>query len=189
MTSKDSVLAALFASLVVITKTGLWIFTPLFLDSLNPSSTILYNVTVSSSFKNCSETRGLNSTSCFVTVTPPDPFSGIACSAGASGQYIPSIHYVDPVPSWQRIDPLFGIWFSMGFDTCLLGCVVLCLMLFTNRITKRERCYPKFPLMLSGSFQAMAALMYQFSTSGTRTAPYLQGALGYFFIPITFILR
>ncbi len=187
METKDSVLAALFACLVVLAKTCLFVLTPLFLDSLSPSSTVIYNVSTAPLAGNSTYSHWLNSTEC--SKRSLDPFSGIALSAGVSGQYIPYIDYVKPIPSWVRIDPLFGIWFSMGFDTLLLGCIVLYLRFFTERITERETSYPKFPMMLSGCFQAIAALMYQFSTSGSRTAPYLQGALGYFFIPITFILR
>ncbi len=184
MPSKDSTLAALYASLVVLTKTSLWVFTPLFLDSLNPTSTVLYNVSVGPSYANFSGNSGTKS-----STSSLDPFSGIAFSAAASGRFVPHVSYINSTPSWQRIDPLFGIWFSMGFDTFLLGSIVLYLLFFTKRITDREKNYPKFSLILSGSFQAVSGLMYQFSTSGSRTAPYLQGALGYFFIPITFSLR
>lgn len=111
-------------------------------------------------------------------------------TSGHTGGMAPVTIVPDSAPAWQRIDPFFAIWFSMGFDTMLLASIVLFLYLCVpGQITQRELSYPKLGLLTSGSAQAVSALLYQFSTSGTRTAPYLQGALGYFYLPIAFVLR
>ncbi|KAK2153782.1 hypothetical protein LSH36_286g01017 [Paralvinella palmiformis] len=79
---------------------------------------------------------------------------------------------------------------SMGFDVMLFGTilVVLCLCV-PGQITERETSYPKKIFIQSGACQAVSALLYQFTTSGKRTAPYLQGPLNYFLIPEMFVLR
>ena len=154
---KDAVIGATMAVVVTVLKIAVCIFTPLYLDCLNPLHTILYND--STIFPNSTEIPDQ-------TVTN------------------------NTTPLWQRIDPFFGIWISMGFDTLLFGALLLILYLFVSgTITKREMMYPKRIFILSGACQAVSAVLYQFSTSGNRTPPYLQGALGYFLIPHTFILR
>ena len=78
----------------------------------------------------------------------------------------------------------------MGFDSLVLGVAVLIMKCFApGSITDRETSFPKSTLLLSGSSQAVSALLFQFSSSGSRTAPYLYGVLGYFFVPISFCLR
>ena len=166
---KDVLLGVIFAVLLCILKIPLAVFTPMYLDCLNPLHSQLQNVTTITD-------ASTNSSQVYAIVEQPK---------NASEHVIP----VQPsLPIWQRIDPFFGIWLSMGFDTLLFGVIVAVLFMF-GRISEAERRYPKRGLVLSGGFQAVCALMYQFSSSGTRTAPYLQGALGYFFIPITFGLR
>ncbi len=109
------------------------------------------------------------------------------CTFAAAGSALP---YTPGSPSWQRIDPFFGIWFSMGFDTVVVGVIVLGLMTCRpGAITERERRYPKRMLLFAGALQAVSAVTFQFSTGGTRTAPYLQASLSYFYIPIAFTLR
>ena len=164
---KTVLLAAIFAVLVYIFKIALSAFTPLYLDCLNPLHSQLQNVTtIPDASTNSSQVYMITGQSTNASVIPIQP----------------------SLPIWQRIDPFFGIWLSMGFDTLLFG-VIVAVLYMCGRISEAERRYPKRGLVLSGGFQAVSALMYQFSTSGTRTAPYLQGTLGYFFIPMTFGLR
>ena len=91
--------------------------------------------------------------------------------------------------AWKRIDPIFCITVSMGFDVVVLGSALLIL---TTRhpgyITDRERTFPKRYFVMVGVFQAMGGVMWQYSAPGDRTAPYLQVILGNSVIPITFIL-
>ena len=159
--TKNNVLSVILAVSVCLLRLLLLVVTPLYLDCLNPVHTELYNI----SYRNISHN---------VTAVIIDG--------------IPVTNSTTPV--WQRIDPFFGIWMSMGFDTMLFGVILLFLRLFVpGQITERETSYPKKIFIQSGSCQAVSALLYQFSTSGKRTAPYLQGPLNYFLIPETFILR
>ena len=162
--TKHKVLGFVFALLVCVFKILLLVVTPLYLDCLNPVHTGLYNI---SSYRQ--STPSVISSTLIINDVPIDNTT---------------------TPVWQRIDPFFGIWISMGFDTLLFGVILLVLYLCVpGQITERERNYPKKVFLQAGACQAVSALLYQFSTSGKRTAPYLQGPLNYFLIPETFILR
>ena len=101
-----------------------------------------------------------------------------------------NISLVASTPVWQKIDPLVQIAVSMAMDTVILGVALVAVILcFPSWITDRERKYPKRHLVFVGVAQSASALMYQYSSPGTRTAPYLQAFLRNFTIPIVFITR
>ena len=92
--------------------------------------------------------------------------------------------------AWERIDPIFCITVSMGFDVVVLGFTMLILNTrHPEYITDRERNFPKRYFVMVGGFQALSGVMWQYSSPGERTAPYLQVILSSSVIPITFILR
>ena len=98
------------------------------------------------------------------------------------------INVTTSTESWRTIDPIFCIATAMGFDVVVLGPVLLFLSC-RGKITDRERSYPMKYFAFVGISQAISAVMYQYSSSGARTAPYLQSLLTYLPIPITFLLR
>ena len=146
---REVVLASTFALLVLLTRSMVFIFTPLYLDSLTPVTTAPHNTT--------HQIPVSNDTAMLI---------------------------------YQQIDPLCAIVFSMGFDTMVLGVMLLIIRIcFPQRITERETKYPKKGCLVAGGSQGLSSLIFLYACSGARTAPYLQAVLGNFHIPITFTLR
>ncbi|ELT91749.1 hypothetical protein CAPTEDRAFT_223164 [Capitella teleta] len=144
--------AYLFAFILVITRICTYLFTPLLLDSIEPTSTVLTNI------------------------------------SGPNDSH--NVPFEPSRPAWQNIDPLVQITISMGIDSVLFGAMLLVvLVFFPGQITTRERGFPKRYLVLVGVSQSVSALLYQYSSPGERTAPYLQSFLGNFSIPMVFLLR
>ena len=132
---------------------------------------------------------GLLLAGCFNIILTPllyDSLNPIPTSENASD-------FVTITPSheaWKRIDPIFCITVSMGFDVVVLGFAMLILSTRQSTyITDRERDFPKRYFVMVGGFQAMQGVLFQYSSPGERTAPYLQVILANSVIPITFILR
>ena len=154
--SKEMLLASTFALLTLLTRSTVFIFTPLYLDALSSTTAVQLNM---SSPNNSS--------------LPFLPFSNSTTR-----------------PAYEQIDPLCAIIFSMGFDTLVLGTVLIITRIFwPHKVTERETKYPKKGFFIAGGTQAMSSLIFLYACSGSRTAPYLQAVLGNFHIPITFSLR
>ena len=56
-------------------------------------------------------------------------------------------------------------------------------------ITSQERNYPKIDIFASGATHSLSSTLANYSSSGTRTPPYLQSLLLNFKIPIQFVIR
>lgn len=137
----------------LLCRVGVFLFTPLLLDSIMPT------ITINDSNYNCCDLP-----------------------------YVPLVH--PAVPAWQKIDPWVQIVFSMGLYSVILGIILLVMILFVpGKITARERNFPKKYLIGAGLSQSVTSLLYQYSSPGERTAPYLQAFISNFSIPIMFILR
>ena len=90
----------------------------------------------------------------------------------------------------RRIDPIFSITVSMAFDVVVLGIGLLFIKcLSPGKISENDRNYPKRYFLMVGGFQAVLAVLWQYSAPGERVAPYLQPILTAANVPAVFIIR
>ncbi len=80
-----------------------------------------------------------------------------------------------------------GQWGCSAIATglCLLWIILCC----PSRISDTDRKYPKRKLFVIGCSQAVSSMLMTYASSGSRVAPYLQGLLSNFNIPIQFTTR
>ncbi len=87
------------------------------------------------------------------------------------------------------IDAQFVLIGQWGFTALGSGVLLLFLRCFTEQITDREFGFPKRRIFWIGFAQALSSVLMVYASSGTRTAPYLQGLLSACTVPIQFAVR
>ncbi|KAL9954563.1 hypothetical protein ACROYT_G042119 [Oculina patagonica] len=122
----------------------------------------------------------------FVTVT------------GQVTQYVTLPLWIDSTTSslqnqtvnWKpTLDSYFVVSFASLSFVIVFGSVLVCSdFICPKYLVKTDWRYRRW-LLSVGCFQGVSAMFIVFSSSGTRTPPYLQAILGNFSIPITLILR
>ena len=90
----------------------------------------------------------------------------------------------------QQTNPYFVV-LMQGFVPFVFWSFALIFVkiFFPSQITEKEHNYPKWTFFVPGAFQAMSAVLINYSLSGTRTPPYLQAVLNNFTVPIQFLVR
>ena len=100
------------------------------------------------------------------------------------------INITSSTETWRVVDPIVALTVAMAFDVVCLGTGLGYIKLFQpSQITDREMNYPKKYFIIVGAFQAAGGVMWQYSASGLRVAPYLQPILGSASVPIVFTIR
>lgn len=179
-------LVELLALVVVVSQVGSTVLTPLWLDSVlqaslirtaNKSRSWIRSVNVFGEFHSGKSQRhglllyetevlGGNASSIFFNVTTAYKLS-------------------------QHVAGFFMLVFVSSVHVICFGLTLLVfLKLYPGKyITERELFYPKSEFVIVGLCSGLASLLMVYSSSGARTAPYLQAIITNFSIPITFTTR
>ena len=90
----------------------------------------------------------------------------------------------------HQISVCFLIVFQWGFCTLCSGLLLLISMIFRpHSIGDVERAFPKKQFVIMGFAMGISTTLFNYSVSGTRTPPYLNGIVVNCNIPIQFITR
>ena len=82
---------------------------------------------------------------------------------------------------------VLGQW---GYSTVVSGVILVWMLLCCPAtITRTDRSYPKLNFLIIGFSQAISSVLMTYASSGSRVAPYLQGVLANFNIPVQFTMR
>ena len=92
--------------------------------------------------------------------------------------------------NWKpTLDGYFVVSFASFSFVIVFGLVMVCIdFILPNYLVKTDWRYRRL-LLSVGFLYGVAAIFIVFSSSGSRTPPYLQAILGNFSIPITLLLR
>ena len=125
----------------------------------------------------------------FVTVTGQvTQYVTIPLSVDSTTGSLPSAR--KQTEKWRpTLDSYFVISFASLSFVVLFGSVLVCSdIICHNYLVKTDWRYRRL-LLSVGCLNGVAAMFIVFSSSGSRTPPYLQAILGNFSIPVTLILR
>ena len=90
----------------------------------------------------------------------------------------------------RQISVCFLMVFQWGFCTLCAGVLLLVAWLIhPDTIGEEEKAFPKSQFLIMGFAMGLSSILFNYSVSGSRTAPYLNGILGNCNIPIQFITR
>ena len=89
-----------------------------------------------------------------------------------------------------RVDAFFVFSFASISFVVIFGMTLIFIRVFQpHQLGETERRFPHSQLFLAGLFDALNGVLAVSSSSGRRTAPYLQAILGNFMIPLTMAIR
>ena len=90
----------------------------------------------------------------------------------------------------HSIGPQFIVFGEWGYCALVSGIILLWMLICCPAtISRNDRNYPKLEIFIIGFCQALSSIGMKYASSGTKVAPYLQGILGNFNIPIQFTVR
>ncbi|XP_064601299.1 uncharacterized protein LOC135467456 [Liolophura sinensis] len=178
-------LVELLALVVVVSQVGSTVLTPLWIDSVRQASLIrranksrswIRSDSVGGEiYNNKLQRHGL----LFETVVLDENTSSVIYNVTTA--YKLSHH----------VAGFFILIFVSSVHVICFGLTLLAfLKLYPGKyITERELFYPKSEFVIVGLCSGLASLLLVYSSSGARTAPYLQAIIANFSIPITFTTR